>query len=113
MAAPAQNRGMTSSATARIVLRPAYADDERSLHRLAALDSTAAPPAAPLLVVEVQGELKAALSLSDGSAIADPFYPSAELVALLRARADHAGARGISPRTSRRRRRPAPRLARG
>lgn len=89
------------------------ADDERSLDRLAALDSAPASPPPPLLAAEVEGELKAALSLSDGSSIADPFYPSAELVALLRAHADQAGARGLSPRGRRRRRRPAPSLARG
>jgi hypothetical protein len=106
---------MLSLTTAQILLRPAYAtaDDERSLHRLAALDSTPVTPAPPLVVAEVEGELKAALSLSDGSAIADPFYPSADLVALLRSHADQAGARGVSPRAPRRRRRLAPSLARG
>ncbi len=104
---------MLSPTTAQILLRPAYATDERSLHRLAALDSTPAAPAAPLLVAEIEGELKAALSLSDGTAIADPFYPSAELVALLRAHADQAGARGLRRRGPQRRRRPAPSFARG
>jgi hypothetical protein len=105
---------MLSITTAQILLRPAYAtDDERALHRLAALDSTPAVPSPPLLVAEVEGELKAAVSLSDGSAIADPFYPSAELVALLRGHADQAGARGLTPRAPRRRRRLAPSLARG
>lgn len=104
---------MFSPTTAQILLRPAYADDERSLYRLAALDSTPAAPAPPLLVAEVEGELKAALSLSDGGAIADPFYPSAELVALLRAHADQAGGRGLSARAPRRRRRLAPSFARG
>jgi hypothetical protein len=105
---------MLSLTTAQILLRPAYAtdDDERSLRHLAALDSTPAAPAPPLLVAEVEGELKAALSLSDGDAIADPFYPSAELVALLRAHADQVGARGVNPRAPRRRRL-APNLARG
>jgi hypothetical protein len=102
-----------SLATAQILLRPAYADDEGSLHRLAALDSAPVTPPAPLLVAEVEGELQAALSLSDGTTIADPFYPSAELVALLRAHADQAGARDLSPRGRRRRRRLAPSLARG
>ena len=106
---------MLSLTTAQILLRPAYAtdDDERSLQRLAALDSTPAAPAPPLLVAEVEGELKAAVSLSDGSAIADPFYRSAELVTLLRAHAEQDRARGLSPRTPRRRRRLAPSLARG
>jgi hypothetical protein len=104
---------MLSLTAAPILLRTAYADDQHSLHRLAVLDSAPATPAPPLLVAEVEGELKAALSLSDGRAIADPFYPSAELVALLRSHADQAGARGLSPRAPRRRRRLAPSLARG
>jgi hypothetical protein len=66
-----------------ITIRPAYADDAVALARLAVLDS-AEVPAGPLLLVEADGELRAALSLSDGSAIADPFAPTAQLLALLR-----------------------------
>lgn len=89
----------------QITIRPAYADDERALLRLAALDSAAAPPAPPLLVAEVDGELRAALSLRDhGSAIADPFYPSAPLVRLLGAHAREASR--MPRRGSRRLRRP-------
>jgi hypothetical protein len=66
-----------------ITVRPAHADDATHLVRLAALDS-APLPAAPMLVAEVEGELRAALSLSDGRAIADPFRPSLALVDLLR-----------------------------
>jgi hypothetical protein len=97
----------------QITIRPGYADDERALYRLAALDSAAGVPPAPLLVAELDGELSAALSLTDGSSIADPFRPTADIVALLRAHAGQAGARGLSPRAPRRRRRPAPSLARG
>ena len=46
----------------QITIRPGYADDDQALHRLAALDS-AAVPAQPLLVAELDGELSAALSL--------------------------------------------------
>jgi hypothetical protein len=67
-----------------ITIRPGYADDERALNRLAALDSASVPPA-PLVLAEVDGHLSAALSLRDGSVIADPFRPTADLVALLRA----------------------------
>jgi hypothetical protein len=70
-----------------ITIRPAYADDEVSLRRLAALDSSPAVPPAPLLVAELDGELGVALSLTDGSAIADPFTPTREIVELLRLRA--------------------------
>ena len=36
----------------QITIRPGYADDERALIRLAALDSAPGVPAAPLLVAE-------------------------------------------------------------
>jgi hypothetical protein len=67
-----------------ITIRPAYADDQLSLHRLAALDSADLPPSSPLLVAEVEGELRVALSLDDGTVIADPFFPTAAIVALMR-----------------------------
>ena len=40
-----------------------------------------------MLVGEIDGELRAALSLTDGSAIADPFFPTADIVELLRVHA--------------------------
>lgn len=70
--------------SASITIRPAYADDELSLIRLAALDS-AELPRPPLLMAEVDGSLRAALSLDDGAAIADPFFPTLHLLELLRA----------------------------
>ena len=72
--------------SAVITIRPAYADDHRSLFRLAALDS-AEVPRAPMLLAEVDGSLRAALSLDDGATIADPFFPTLHLVELLRAHA--------------------------
>ena len=84
----------------QILIRPGYADDERALIRLAALDSAAGPPHAPLLLAEVDGELAAALSLHDGAVIADPFRPTTQILALLRA---HAAA--VRPTPSKRRRR--------
>ena len=73
--------------TSEITIRPEYPDDELALIRLAALDSSDATPARPLLLAEVDGELRAALSLHDGSTIADPFYPTAAVVELLRSHA--------------------------
>ena len=70
-----------------IVIRLSRPEDEPALVRLAALDSRPVP-AAPILVAEADGELRAALSLSDGAEIADPFHRTAPLAALLRARAD-------------------------
>jgi hypothetical protein len=73
--------------TASITIRPASAEDEGALARLAALDSADVLPPAPRVIAEVDGELRAAVSLWDGSAIADPFFPTADVLALLRARA--------------------------
>ena len=70
----------------RVVLRQAVAADALRLRRLADLDS-ARPLRGAALVAEVDGRLRAALSLDGGSAIADPFFNGCELVDLLRLRA--------------------------
>jgi hypothetical protein len=59
--------------------------DAAALARLAALDS-AGPPTGPALVVEADSRMLAALPLGSGRPIADPFEPTAELVALLELR---------------------------
>lgn len=82
-----------STDTAQILIRPAYADDYRALARLAALDSADGVPPRPLVIAEVDGTLRAALSLRDGSNIADPFFPTARLLTLLRAHAASGEAR--------------------
>jgi hypothetical protein len=66
-----------------ISIRPAVSADRPALERLAILDS-AHLPAGDLLVAEVDGELVAALNADSGFAIADPFRPTADTVALLR-----------------------------
>jgi hypothetical protein len=68
-----------------ITLRYAFPDDDAAVAHLAALDSAEVPPA-PLLLAEVAGDVRAALSLVDGRVIADPFHRSLALVALLRER---------------------------
>jgi hypothetical protein len=85
---------------ATITIRPAYADDRSALVRLAALDS-APVPGLPALLAEVDDQPRAALSLADRSAVADPFFPTVDLVALLRT---HAAAisRERTPRRPRR-----------
>lgn len=70
--------------TAPITIRPAYADDHTALARLAALDSAERVPAMPILLAEVDDQVSVALSLADGSVIADPFIPTAAIVELLR-----------------------------
>lgn len=70
-----------------VVLRMAERRDAASLRRVAERDC-AAVPGGPLLVAEVGGELVAARSLSDRTAISDPFRRTAEIVELLALRAD-------------------------
>jgi hypothetical protein len=70
----------------RVTLRLSCAADDGMLARLSGLDSSE-PPARPVLLAEVNGQLRAALGLSDGTAVADPFQPTADLIDLLRARA--------------------------
>jgi hypothetical protein len=79
-----------------ISIRSATEADREQLHRLAERDSGAVPRE-PLLVAEASGELRAAISLADGRTIADPFHPTADLVALLRARARYARSVRSSP----------------
>lgn len=79
---------MSASTTPIIAIRKATADDAVALRRLAALDAAPAEPAGDLLVAVVDGEIRAALPVAGGRAIADPFHPTAELVAHLRLRAE-------------------------
>jgi hypothetical protein len=70
-----------------ITVRSAVASDLSELARLAALDS-ATPPRGPALVAEADSRMLAALPLGSGRPIADPFEPTAEIVALLQLRAE-------------------------
>ena len=82
---------------APIQIRAAGEDDAPALRRLAALDS--APVLhGDVLIATLDGELRAALSLRDGRAIADPFSRTADLVELLRTRAHLMGLRDGSRR---------------
>jgi hypothetical protein len=67
-------------------IRIATAHDDEALGRLAALDSKA-PLEGTVLVGETAGTPAAAISLSSGRAVADPFVPTAHLLATLRVRA--------------------------
>jgi hypothetical protein len=69
-----------------VTIRRSQARDRDALERLALLDSRRLA-AGELLVAEVAGELRAALPLTGGAAIADPFRPTAPLVSLLQMRA--------------------------
>jgi len=70
-----------------ITVRHSVASDLSELARLAALDS-ASPPRGPALIAEADSRMLAALPLGSGRPIADPFEPTAEIVELLRLRAD-------------------------
>jgi hypothetical protein len=70
-----------------VTIRRAGSQDAVALKLLAMLDSTR-PLHGPILVAESGGLVLAAISLEDGRVAADPFFPTADLVALLRARAE-------------------------
>jgi len=72
--------------TADVTIRVAQASDSRALRDLAQLDSHDALEGY-VLVAEVAGELRAALAVSDGASVADPFHPTQAIVSLLALRA--------------------------
>jgi hypothetical protein len=69
-----------------VVIRRLAEDDGGAVKRLAQLDSGRAPEG-PLLGAEVEGRLLAAISLTSGESVADPFARTGELRALLELRA--------------------------
>jgi hypothetical protein len=87
-----------------LTIRMVVPADAEALNRLAQLDSTPTPPGEHTLVAEVGGELRAALPLDGGPAIADPFHRTAELVEMLDKRAGQLAA--YPPRRAARRWRP-------
>jgi hypothetical protein len=90
-----------------VTLRPTNGTDGRALQRLAELESRRFPPTGPHLVAVTDGRVDAAISLSTGEVIADPFRRTAELCELLRL---HARSRRVA-RYDRRARRARPRPA--
>lgn len=90
------NQVQGSSGISEVTVREANGADARALVRLAQLDSSTVP-ATPVIVAEVGGEIRAAASMRDGVAIADPFRPTAGLVAMLRMRAGYAVEGAESP----------------
>ncbi len=77
-----------SPGPSRVELRLATPDDTHTLRRLAALDEQRELEGS-VLIAFVDGNAVAALSVSDGRSVADPFVLTRELVALLRLRAEH------------------------
>jgi hypothetical protein len=78
--------------TPTISIRAATNGDGPALARLAALDS-APVPFGPVLLAEVDGQPRAALSVGDDRVIGDPFARTAELAELLRVHARATAAR--------------------
>jgi hypothetical protein len=81
---PAASRPETSRDD--VILRRSGPGDGPALSRLARLEDRR-PAAGPYLLAERGGEVVAAVPLSGGSAIADPFLHTADLVAILELRA--------------------------
>jgi hypothetical protein len=75
----------TSTVIAPLVLRLGREEDTPALRRLACLDS-ALPLGGDVLLAVRGDEVAAAISLHSGRVVANPFQPTADLVALLRAR---------------------------
>jgi hypothetical protein len=69
-----------------ITIRHSTVRDLTRIARLGALDGKPAQAGAQLLAF-VDGELRAALPVVGGDALADPFHPTTDLVELLRLRA--------------------------
>jgi hypothetical protein len=74
-----------------VLMRRATAADSARIRVLAYLDDKRLP-AGPFLVAEVTAEVVAAVSLSSGTVLADPFRLTADAVAMLRLRAAQVGA---------------------
>ena len=77
---------VTHIESTEITIRAARAEDMGELARVAGRD-THELPEGTLLVAKVGSDVRAAVSLSDGTIIADPFHRTAELVAMLKIRA--------------------------
>jgi hypothetical protein len=88
----------------QVTIRTLSEDDRESVARLAQLDSSPAPEGR-LLGAVVDGRLVAALSLTNGESIANPFIPSEGVRSMLRLRAGQLNPkrRRLLPRRRRRR----------
>jgi hypothetical protein len=90
-----------------IVIRSARAADEQEIAVLGVLDGGRRMPKGHVMVAEVDGRIRAAVG-SNGAAISDPFWPSADLVSMLRV---HTELMTPASRSARFARRPMLRLA--
>ncbi len=102
---PVERSEMPATATITapsVLIRAARGSDGDALERLAALDS-AQVPAGSLMLAESDGRVVAAIATATGEAIADPFLPPADVIALLELRAAGASAPRARRRPARRR----------
>jgi hypothetical protein len=70
-----------------IVIRSARAADEQDIAVLGVIDGGRRMPKGHVMVAEVDGRIRAAVG-SNGASISDPFWPSADLVSMLRVHTD-------------------------
>jgi hypothetical protein len=70
-----------------LVLRPARESDAATVAQLAQLDGHELPARGPRILAEARGRVVAAADVATGDIVADPFMPTAAVVALLRLRA--------------------------
>ena len=93
-----RTRRAASHWSTAVAVRAARPTDAGELQELAKLDS-ARVPGEPVLVAEVEGALRAAMSIETGATIADPFSRTAMLVDLLALRAAQVRAELAHPAT--------------
>jgi len=79
-----------------VAIRMARPGDDYAITRVAALDSRKAPTGR-VLVAEADGEVIAALSVSNGAKAADPFSWTSEVMELMEMRAEQIAAADTGP----------------
>ena len=82
-----------------LTVRAATQRDSEAVRLLAALEGVAMPRG-PMLVAQVRDEVVAALPLTGGRALSDPFRPTKHLVAMLELRARQLRAEDERPQRS-------------
>jgi hypothetical protein len=79
-----------------VAVRLARPEDESAIHRVASLDGKKAPQGR-VLVAEAGGEIVAALAITGGHAVADPFRWTSDVVALMEMRAEQLAGTDLAP----------------
>ncbi len=82
------------------IIRLAAHEDDAELRRLADVDGQGPLAPGPVLIGEIDGTPQVAYSLTDGRVVANPFVPTAALVAHVRMRAGALGAYEHTPSLS-------------